>query len=102
MAELVLESPSRFDARARADILVKFFQHQLDASFVGSIKDDVNFPSRKHHELRLELFRALAADGSDRERILKAWQEVFPHEEWFPSSATVKQAVRSQKPTQTA
>lgn len=81
-AELVLGAYSPSAASGRARVLESLFKDRLPPGFAGSFpKKDV--PGLRVHEMKLELLRELAENPEHTEKILSAWRQTFPEEEWL-------------------
>jgi hypothetical protein len=98
-AEIILGSPSPWAAEGRMKILQTLFGQSLGEEFASFNPKDL--PGTRHTELKLELFRAIAAAPSqtapqDKERIIQLWRELFPNEkEWLDKLFGVKQPAGS-------
>ena len=80
--ELVLASSSKNGAQRRAKLLQSMFKHRLHKDFAKSFQPE-NFPSTRFYDLKTELFRALTAGERDDKKVLQAWKNVFPEQDWF-------------------
>ena len=89
-AEIVLSSSSPAAAVGRAKALASLFPHRLPPQFATSF-NSTEFPGTIRHEIKIELFRAIAQNPEHKDDIVAAARQIFPKEEsWinerFPQS----------------
>jgi hypothetical protein len=83
-AEIIMTSESPTEAEAKARALYNLFPNRLSSGFPDSFRSqDYSGPSEDVIRTRkMELLKLLAEYPSERETILKAWQQAFPEDTW--------------------
>lgn len=75
-AELVMQSPTPWIAKQRAQVIERMFPKRLK-NFARSFDFD-DFPGTRLHEMKIELIRLLAVNPEERAFIVAEWKKQFP------------------------
>jgi hypothetical protein len=90
LAEFVLSSRHPAMARNRVALLERIDKESFGSDIISKLGLDdpkVPFPAVARSELQVEVFKQLASNPQNTEKIKKAFSEIFPRETWIYSDA---------------
>ena len=83
-AEIIFNTSDAYEARVRADMLIKTFPNELPEDFSKSFNpDSLEILDTYEMASKKEVIRLIASHPENKTEIIKCWKQMFPGDEWI-------------------
>jgi len=83
-AEIIFNTSDAYEARERANMLIKIFPNELPKDFSKSFNpDSLGILDTYEMASKKEIIRLIGSNPENKTEIIKCWKQIFPGDKWI-------------------